>query len=172
MRIVTSTVTREVIDAEITSAMYPGHVPARWALPLLDELDRVASGWQLVELDERELAALWLPAHDGERCHGDSMRLGEDERGATLEDSAAWLRRHADAYAAANPSCWGRISYAMERAPSRIVVSPINVGDRIKPGEASLVLVDGLHRGLAYWLTGRRTCEAYVPADVRSRDAG
>ena len=135
MRIVTSTVTREVIDAEITSAMYPGHVPARWALPLLDELDRVASGWQLVELDERELAALWLPAHDGERCHGDSMRLGEDERGATLEDSAAWLRRHADAYAAANPSCWGRISYAMERAPSRIVVSPINVGDRIKPGE-------------------------------------
>lgn len=172
MRIITSSVTRAVMDAEITSAVYPGHAPARWALPLLDELDRMVSGWQLVELDEHQLSTLWLPVHDGERCHGDSMRLGNDDRGATLEDSAAWLRRHADAYAAANPSCWGRISYAMDHAPSRIVVSPVNVGDRVKPADVSLVVVDGLHRALAYWLTGRRTCEAYVPVGVQSRDAG
>ena len=163
MRIITADVNRSAMDASINAATYPGHVPARWALPLLDELDRVTRGWQLVELDEHELAALWLPAHEGERCHGDTMRLGDDPVGATLQDSARWLERHAEAYAAANRSCWGRISFAMQHEPSAIVVSPIAVGDRTKPDHAALVVVDGLHRALACWMNGRRTSEAYVP---------
>lgn len=163
MRLITTDVNRAVIDASISAATYPGHVPARWALPLVHELDVAARGWQLVQLDEHELASLWLPAHVGEPCHGDTMRLGDDPLGGDLQESARWLETHAGAYATANPSCWGRIAVAKTQAPSPIVVSPIAIGDRVKPDHAALVVVDGLHRALAYWLAGRRTCEAYVP---------
>lgn len=163
MRIFPATVQRAEIDAQILAATYPGHSPARWALPLLDALEAQATGWQLVELDEPALAGLWLPAHAGEACHGDEMRLGEGPTGSTVHDAHAWLAVHGEAYAAANPSCWGRLTHASQSPRTPIVVSPVGVGDRLKPADAALVVVDGFHRALGYWLAGHRTCHAYVP---------
>jgi hypothetical protein len=163
MRLIQADFPRADIDAEIRAAVCPGHVPARWALPLLDELERMADGWQLVRLDEGDLSRLWLPAHAGERCHGDTMRLGDGADGSDLRGAGRWLADNRDAYAAANPSCWGRIDLASRSGPSRLVVSPVTVGDRIKPDDAALVVVDGLHRALGLWSAGRRTCEAYFP---------
>ena len=118
MRIISAAVPRAVIDAGILAATYPGHTPARWALPLLDQLDARATEWQLVELDADALAALWLPPHAGEACHGDSMSLGDE-------------------------------------------------------GGVGLVVVDGLHRALGYWMAGHRSCQAYVPViDRGASDLG
>lgn len=152
-----------MIDAQISAAVYPRHAPARWALPLLDQLQRLASGWQLVELDESEMSSLWLPPHAGEACHGDSMQLGATADGGTVEMTGAWLAANGAAYATANPSCWGRITFASGTAMSPIVVSSVGVGDRTKPDHARLVVVDGFHRVLGYWAGGRRRCEAYLP---------
>jgi hypothetical protein len=166
MRIIAPVVSRDAIDAGIHAATYPGHAPARWALPLLDQLDARATGWQLVELDAATLAALWLPPHAGEACHGDSMSL-HDERGSRVIDAHDWLIAHADAYGEANPSCWGRIMHASTRPTTPIVVSTVSVGDRLKPEDARLVVVDGLHRALGYWMAGHRGCEAYLPVIAR-----
>lgn len=163
MRLVHSDFPRADIDDEIRAAACPGHDPARWALPLLDDLERLAEGWQLVQLDEDDLARLWLPPHAGERCHGDTMPLGDGVDGASLRDVSRWLAANRDAYATANPSCWSRITLAARSAPSRLIVSPVSVGDRVKPDSAALVVVDGLHRAVAAWSAGRRTCEAYLP---------
>ena len=163
MRILPAPVQRAEIDAEILAATFPGHSPARWALPLLDALDAWATGWQRIQLDEAALAALWLPAHAGEACHGDVMRLGEGPTGSTLCDAHAWLAVHGGAYAAANPSCWGRLTHASQSPRTPIVVSPVTVGDRLKPADASLVVVDGFHRAIGYWMAGHRTCLAYLP---------
>jgi hypothetical protein len=166
MRVISSDVSREVIAAEIQAATYPGHSPARWALPLLEQLDQRASRWQLVELDVDALAGLWLPAHAGEACHGDSMSLG-DEHGSTLRQASEWLAVHADVYAATNPSCWGRITRASTEPRSALVVSPVGVGDRVKPDHAKLVVVDGMHRALGFWMAGERRVEAYTPVQVQ-----
>jgi len=162
MRLITADVPRTVIDAAILAATYPGHVPARWALPLLDELGTRATAWQLVELDANAFGALWLPPHAGEACHGDSMSLS-DVDGSPVRQASDWLIAHADAYAAANPSCWGRIRHASMAPSSALVVSPVTVGDRVKSRHAELVVVDGLHRAVGFWMAGRRRCEAYVP---------
>lgn len=163
MRTLPAPVSRAAIDAEILEATYPGHSPARWALPLLDELEARATGWQLVQLDEAALAALWLPAHAGEACHGDIMRLGAGLAGSTLRETHDWLDVHRRAYAAANTSCWGRITHASRSPQATIVVSPVGVGDRLKSADAALVIVDGFHRALGYWMAGHRTCLAYRP---------
>jgi Family of unknown function (DUF6309) len=162
MRVISPVVSRNAIDAEIQAATYPGHAPARWALPLLDQLDARATGWQLVELDADALAALWLPPHAGEACHGDSMSLS-DEGGSSVIQAHDWLIAHAGAYAEANPSCWGRITHAATEPTTPLVVSAVSVGDRVKPEGAGLVVVDGLHRALGYWMAGHRSCQAYVP---------
>ena len=162
MRIITADVARTAIDAEIAAARYPGHDPARWALPLIATLDRDAAGWQLVQLEHDDLASLWMPAHAGEPCHGDRMTLGHAD-GSPLSHAGAWLDVNQTAYAEANPSCWGRIAYAGGAPRAPLVVSPVAVGDRRKPAGASLVVVDGLHRALAYWLAGDRVCHAYLP---------
>jgi hypothetical protein len=155
-------VPRATIDAEIAAATYPGHVPSRWALPLVAALDASGTGWMRVHLDAHEFAALWLPAHAGEPCHGDAMTLGDGPDGGTLASLGAWLETHAETYAAANPSCWGRIQAARRQAPSCLVVSHTSVGDRLKPDHAPLVIVDGLHRALGAWLRGDRTGEVYL----------
>lgn len=157
---------RPAIDAEIRRVRYPRHDPARWALPLLDALDDVDVTWSLVELDTEEYATLWLPAHAGEACHGDTMPLGTPT-GGTVAAQADWLQARASAYAAANPSCWGRLEQARVSAVAAIVVSRHSVGDRIKPDNAALVVVDGYHRALGYWLAGHRTLPAYLPARAR-----
>ena len=167
MRIISPAVSRAVIDAGIVAAGYPRHDAARWALPLLDELDARATCWQLVELEAYAFGALWLPAHAGEACHGDSMSLG-DTGGSTVIEAHDWLVAHLSAYATANPSCWGRITYASGAPPSPLVVATIGVGDREKPVHAPLVVVDGLHRALGYWLAGRRVCSAYLPVLERN----
>ena len=162
MRILATDIPRALIDDEIVAATYPGHSPARWALPLVAELDAQAAGWQRVALEADEFAALWLPAHAGEPCHGDTMTLADAPGGTTLAGAGSWLDQHAEAYAAANPSCWGRIEAARRAAPSRLVIASWTVGDRVKPGDAAFVVVDGLHRALGTWRRGDRRCEAYV----------
>lgn len=162
MRILAPDIPRAAIEAEIAAAAYPGHVPSRWALPLVAALDASGAGWMRVLLDPQEFAALWLPAHAGEPCHGDAMTLGDGPDGGTLASLGAWLETHAHAYAGSNPSCWGRIEAARQSQPSCLVISPRTVGDRLKPGHAPLVIVDGLHRALGAWLRGDRTGEAYL----------
>ena len=156
-----SPVSRTAIDAEICDARSPQHDPARWALPLLDQLDGGLPGWTLVELDAAEASALWLPAHAGEACHGDTMPLGVPN-GESLATQAAWLDAHAARYAAANPCCWGRLEQARASAPAPVVVATRSVGDRLKPDHAALVVVDGYHRVLAYWRAGHRSLRAYI----------
>jgi len=155
-------VSRVAIEADIRAAHYPGHDPARWALPLIAALEHGDVQWSLVELEPAETAALWLPAHAGEPCHGDRLTLGA-AAGGTLAAQAEWLQAHAAAYAEANPSCWGRIERARLAEASPLVVATASVGDRVKPEEALLVVVDGLHRALGDWRAGRRAFRAYLP---------
>ena len=162
MRLLDPEIRRSSIDAEIRAARYPGHDPARWALPLLDEIERRTPHWTLVELDAVEFGALWLAAHRGEACHGDTARLGERPDGGSVRDLAAWLDRHADAYARGNPSCWGRLIQAGADRAGALVISETDVGDRIKPPSVPLVVVDGMHRAVAWWRRGDRTCRAYL----------
>lgn len=162
MRLLDHDVPRARIDEEIRAAAYRGHDPARWAMPLLDLAEGQPGPWTRVRLDEAEFAALWLPAHAGEPCHGDVMLLGDEPGGQPLAVAAGWLEVKADAYAAANPSCWGRITRASVTEPAPLVVSRVGVGDRGKPDHAALVVIDGLHRALGYWRAGLRTCEAYL----------
>lgn len=154
MTILEPNVSREVIDASVRAARHPGHAPARWALPLIAEADRIAAGvWTLVAFDERDASALWLPPHAGEPCHGDTLRLGrEGWHGLTLGDAAAWLRVHGRAYAAGNPSCWARIVAARDTSWGPIVVAPFAVGDRTAPPGTPRVVVDGMHRALGWAL--------------------
>lgn len=158
-----SSVPRAAIDDAIGLARHPGHDPARWALPLLDALDGPGVSWSLVELDTAEYAALWLPGHAGEACHGDTLALGSPE-GGTVAMQAAWLDRHAKRYAAANPSCWGRVEAARLGQPTPVVVADRSVGDRVKPHGVPWVVVDGYHRALGYWRAGRRTLVAHLPS--------
>lgn len=162
MRLI-SPVPRTAIDAGIRQARSPGHDPARWALPLLDALDGGDVEWWLVELGVEEYAALWLPAHAGEACHGDTMVLGQHD-GSSVAEQCAWLETHASAYAAASPSCWGRIEQAQRSAPAAVVIASCSVGDRLKPDTAPLVIVDGYHRVVGYWRAGHRRLRAYLPA--------
>ena len=162
MRLIATDITRQLIDDEIRSARYSGHDPARWALPLLDLVAPPEAPWTLVELDAMEYGSLWLPAHRGEACHGDAMPLGRDDRGGSVEMLAAWLDEHAETYAVANPSCWSRLERARVAEPSSIVIASASVGDRVKPDDVPIVVVDGLHRALAGWRRGDRRCRAYL----------
>lgn len=92
--------------------------------------------------------------------------------GSTVRDAHAWLEVHGRAYAEANASCWGRLTHASQSPRTPLVVSPVTVGDRLKPAAAALVVVDGFHRALGYWMAGHRTCLAYRPVmtgDVHRR---
>lgn len=170
MRLLCS-VPRDAIDEAIRLARYPGHDPARWALPLLDALDGPGVTWALVELDAAEYASLWLPAHAGEACHGDRVMLGSGQ-GGTVAAQAAWLGNHAERYADANPSCWGRLEAARLSEPTPIVVANRSVGDRVKPDGVPWVVVDGFHRALGYWRAGRRTLLAHVASQPPSAGSG
>jgi hypothetical protein len=164
VRLLVPKISRPVIDAGIRAARHPGHDPARWALPLLDEVERRSPCWTLVELDAVEFGGLWLPEHRGEACHGDTATLGTRPGGGTVRDLAAWLDRHLDGYAGDNPSCWGRLLSAAAERAGPLVISRFDVGDRTKPPATPLVVVDGLHRALAWWRRGDRTCQAYLAA--------
>ncbi len=163
MRIILPDVSRLDIIATIREARFPGHDPARWAIPLIDAMQDHVCGWQLAELDATTVDALWLAPHAGEPCHGDTMALGESWQGCTVGDGVSWLTRHAARYALANPSCWQRIAAARAAQPSAIVLAPFSVGDRLKPDDAAWVVVDGLHRALAWGLEGRSVLQAFVP---------
>jgi len=184
-------VSREVIDASLRAARHPGHDPARWALPLIAEADRIAAGvWTLVAFDEADASALWLPPHAGEPCHGDTLCLGregspsrpsapsEPWHGLTLGDAATWLRAHGREYAAGNPSCWARIVAARDTLWGPIVVAPFVVGDRTAPPGTPRVVVDGMHRALGWALREHErqpdaqapTLQAYLAGpDVRDQ---
>lgn len=165
MTILEPNVSREVIDASVRAARHPGHDPARWALPLIAEADRIAAGcWTLVAFDEEEASMLWLPPHAGEPCHGDTVSLGRDGHaagtsaraeawhGLPLGDAAAWLRLHRSEYAAGNPACWARLVAARDTSWGPIVVAPFAVGDRTAPPGTPRIVVDGLHRALGWAL--------------------
>lgn len=174
MTILEPNVSRDAIDASVRAARHPGHEPARWALPLVAEADRVSGGaWALVEFDEAEASALWLSPHVGEPCHGDTLPLGRGQAptgavveeeppwlGLPLRDAAAWLRAHERVYAAGNPSCWGRIRAARDTSWGPIVVAPFAVGDRTAPPGTPLIVIDGLHRALGWALRERRGDDA------------
>ena len=167
MTIVEHKVTRARVEASVRDAKFPGHDPARWALPRVALADQRAGGvWTLQAFDLDAAAALWLPAHAGEPCHGDTMQLGgapDDDgtnapQGMALGDATAWLRAHQDAYRAANASCWARITTARDTSWEPLVVAPFGVGDRTGPPGTPLVVIDGLHRALGWalgWALGQ-----------------
>lgn len=155
MTIIERDVRCAAVETSVRQARHPGHDPARWALPLIAQVDSLAGGaWSLVAFDADEAGALWLAPHAGEACHGDAMRLGGDSAGQGLRvaDAAAWLRAHLSEYSSANPSCWGRVVSARETDWGPIVVAPFTVGDRTAPIGTSRIVIDGLHRALGWAL--------------------
>ena len=182
MTIIERDVQAAEIETSVRQARHPGHDPARWALPLIAQADGLAGGfWSLVVFDAEEAGALWLAPHAGEACHGDAMWLGgaATQHGQCLDDAAAWLRAHPRDYAAANPSCWGRIVSARDTEWGPIVVAPFPVGDRTAPVGTSRIVIDGLHRALGWALRPAPSAlHAYVagpavdPAGVGYRSGG
>jgi len=164
VRILQPAVSRLDIIASIREARFPGHDPARWAIPLVDAMHERVSGWQLIELEATAAAGLWLARHAGEPCHGDTSLLGESPQGCTVGEGVSWLTRHGARYALANPTCWQRIATARAAPSSAIVLAPFSIGDRVKPDDAAWVVVDGLHRALGWGLEGRGVLQAFVPA--------
>ncbi len=157
MTIIDGHVPYATVCAGAREARHPGHDPARWALPLIAEANRVAAGvWSLAVLDAAEAGDLWLAPHAGEPCHGDTLWLGDGQdhvsRGQSLAEAANWLRARQHTYASANPSCWGRVVAARDSAWSPIVVAPFPVGDRIAPPGTPRIVIDGLHRVLGWSL--------------------
>ena len=161
-----SIVRRADVEASIREGRHPGHDPARWALPLIAEADTTAGGrWRRVALTADVSWRLWLPPHAGEPCHGDTLALAGGT-GAHLDVAVDWLLRHQARYATANPTCWARIDAARRGAIGPLVLATFPVGDRTGPPAGavrpSFIVVDGLHRALAWGLTARSPADPTV----------
>lgn len=176
MTIIERDVRVAAIEASVQEARHPGHDPARWALPLIAEADRLAGGrWSLVTFDVAEAGALWLAPHAGEPCHGDTAWLGGAalQPGQCLADAATWLKAEHQTYAASNSSCWSRIVTARDARWGPIVVAPFPVGDRTAPVGTPLVVIDGLHRALGWALRASpSTLHAYLAGPAIDAAAG
>jgi hypothetical protein len=172
MQIIQAPVTTLEIETSIRAARFEGHDPARWALPLVAAADERCGGrWSLVALAPELARALWLPAHAGEACHGDTAALAGGE-GGTLDCCAGWLAAHAESYARRNPSCWSRITSAQAGTWGPLIIAPFDVGDRVGPGRGALVVVDGLHRALGWALRAQQQpLRAYLAGPAVSGSA-
>jgi len=140
-----------------------------WTVKLLELADaQLGPEWWDVTLTGEEAAAVCLPRHAGEPCHGDTMTLVGD-RGLTALEAAARLRELQQEYARANVSCWGRIDRARREPFTRIVlaVAPLEHPEyRDLPAGRGPYCVDGLHRLTGWALSGLLTAGARVPAHV------
>lgn len=169
VQIIQAAVTTLEIETSIRSGRFEGHDFSRWALPLVAAADQRCGGrWSLVALGMETARALWLPAHAGEACHGDTAALAGGG-GGTLGCCADWLAEHAESYARSNTSCWSRISAARAGTWGPLVIAPFDVGDRCGPSRDALVVLDGLHRALGWALRERpQSLEAFLAGPVVS----
>jgi hypothetical protein len=144
-----------------------------WTSGFLDQADRQFGGaWREVTLTGPEAAAIVLPAHAGEPCHGDRLTLSAPSH--TVAVAADALRRLGETYAAANATCWSRIDRASREPFSTLILTtaPLDIaeyrGVEARPGQ--LYHLDGLHRLIGWAMAGRLTQEARIPAFVAYMD--
>ncbi len=140
-----------------------------WTVELLALADaQLGPEWWDVALTGDEAAAIVLPRHAGEPCHGDTMTL-VGAAGLTPAEAAARLAAIEGDYARANASCWGRIDRARREPLTRVILAmaPLDHPEyRGLPAGTRLYCVDGLHRLTGWALSGQLAGEALVPAHV------
>ena len=150
---------------------------ARECMEKANEL--VHSEWAYVALDGEDARNIILPHHISE---GGALPL-IPPTGMTLRSAADKIREiTAQAYAIANPACWKKLDYWRGRYDSPLFLSTVTVdhsdyrGVTLPPG--ALVHLDGLHRLIAWDLSGRfdssgteNRALAYV-AGFKSRNLG
>jgi len=143
-----------------------------WTVKLLELADaQLGPDWWDVTLTGEEAAAVCLPQHAGEPCHGDTMTL-VGERGLTVLEAAARLRELQEEYARANVSCWRRIDQARREPLTRIALAtaPLEHPEyRNLQAGRRLYCVDGLHRLTGWALAGALAAGAELPAHVVGR---
>ncbi|WP_181957470.1 DUF6309 family protein [Streptomyces paludis] len=121
---------------------------------MLSLADRLFGGWSKARLSRAELRAVILPWHLSE---GGAREL-VPRTGLTVGEAADLLRAHAAELSAANPLCTEKIA-RFRAAPFTSVYfsrGPVTHDDYadLRTGEG-LVHLDGLHRLLAWELSGR-----------------
>ena len=144
-----------------------------WTSGFLEQADRQFGGaWREVGLTGPEAAAIVLPAHAGEPCHGDRLTLSGP--GQTVAAAADAIGRLGDAYAAANATCWSRIARASRDPFSTLILTPAPLdlaeyrGVEARPGR--LYHLDGLHRLIGWAMAGRLTSDARITAFLVGSD--
>lgn len=154
----------EVIDVVGSSRSWTdGSGP--WTRRFLEEADLAVAGhWSRATVTRNSLLSAALPPHAGEPCRGDRMVL-VPEPGQTVQTASAFLKTHAARYARENPSCWGRITQAMDEEFSTVILSsvPISVAGHDPAAVAGPFVLDGLHRLLGWSLAGRLNSEDTIP---------
>lgn len=130
-----------------------------WTCRFLDRADvQFGGAWWHVTLPAESALAIVLPAHAGEPCRGD-RRVLSAAGGARVGAVAAELAAMSTSYAADNPTCWTRISAAMDAPFSPIILTtaPLTLAEYadIVPAAACLYHLDGFHRLIGWALHGR-----------------
>ncbi|MFJ8229033.1 DUF6309 family protein [Streptomyces sp. NPDC094448] len=127
--------------------------------------------WHHVRLDRVEVLDVVLPWHTGE--YGETELIAPE--GTTVAAAVARLRALGQSYGRGNPDCAARLAHHAE-AP----MTPVYLSARAVPGpdyerlavREGLIHLDGLHRLLAWELSGRlaagATVEAYTASAARS----
>lgn len=138
-----------------------------WTAAFLDQADRQFGGtWREVTLTGDEAAAIVLPAHAGEPCHGDRLSLSGP--GQTVAEAAQGIRQLGDAYASANATCWARIDRATRAPFSTLVLTaaPLDLDEYrgVEAAAGRLYHLDGLHRLIGWAIAGRLGREARITA--------
>jgi hypothetical protein len=161
--------TFETVLGELHRARDPRQGSGPWTERLMALTEaQFGSEWWEVVLSGDEAAAIVLPWHAGEPCHGDRLTLIE-RRGSSVSAAATRLAAMKADYARENPSCWGRISKARREPFSRVILARAPLDHEEYRGidvGSALYCVDGRHRLLGWALEGRLTSTVSIRAHV------
>ncbi|MEI5098113.1 DUF6309 family protein [Streptomyces sp. PmtG] len=127
--------------------------------------DATFGTWSTIRLSRADVRSVLLPWHLG--CGGGRELV--PRTGLTVGQAADLLRAHEAEFTAANPVCTGKIALFRTAAFSSIYLTtrPIphdHYADL--PTDDGLVHLDGLHRLLAWELSGRLSPRAELPAYI------
>jgi len=159
--------------AQVLEALHRARDPRQGSGPWTERLLALAEAqfgpeWWEVVLSGEDAAAIVLPWHAGEPCHGDRLVL-VGSRGLSVSAASARLATIATEYAMTNPNCWARVNAARQEPFTRIIVSlaPLDHEEyRGLDAGSALYCVDGRHRLLGWALEGRLSQAASIPAHV------
>jgi hypothetical protein len=138
-----------------------------YARGLLKSADEKFGGrWGCISLVREDLLDIILPHHISE---GGSIEL-IPRSGLTVAAAVQKLREiSVREYQSANPRCWQKITYWKEHYPSPIFLSIVPMGETdyqdLVDYRNHLIHLDGLHRLIAWGLSGRFEPEEYEKGD-------